>query len=145
MTEADDLAQRVAEALWKREGTSRAFGIEITSIGAGCAEVEMTVTPEMLNGHDTVHGGVIFTLADTAFAYACNSGNLRTVAQAASIAFLGPAKLGDRLTARAERTAEEGRSGSYAVVVSGPDGRVIATFQGLSRTVGGAIIEGDQA
>ena len=141
MTQADDLAQRVAKALWEREGTSRAFGIRLVSAGHGYAEIEMTVTPEMLNGHETAHGGLIFTLADTAFAYACNSGNVRTVAQAATIAFLNPAGLGEKLTARAERTAEEGRSGSYAVMVTGADGRVVATFHGLSRTIGGAVIE----
>ena len=91
MTQADDLAQRVAKALWEREGTSRALGIRLVSAGHGYAEIEMTVTPEMLNGHETAHGGLIFTIADTAFAYACNSGNVRTVAQAATIAFLNPA------------------------------------------------------
>ena len=141
MTEADSLAQQVAEALWQREGTSGALGIRIIAAAPGRAEIAMTATAEMLNGHDTVHGGLIFTLADTAFAYACNSANIRTVAQGATIAFLSPARVSEELTARAERIAEEGRSGSYAVIVTGEDGRIVATFQGLSRTIGGSIIE----
>ena len=144
MTQAHSRARRVAEALWKREGTGRAFGIRIVSAGEGQSEVAMTVTPEMLNGHGSAHGGMIFTLADTAFAYACNSGNVRTVAQAASIAFLSPARPGEELTARAGKIAEEGRSGSYGVVVHGEDGRIVATFQGLSRIVGGTIVEQDE-
>lgn len=141
MTEADSLARRVAEALWKREGTSAALGIELRAIAAGRAEIAMTVTGEMLNGHGTAHGGMIFTLADTAFAYACNGANARTVAQSATIAFLSPAGLGEELIATAERIAEQGRSGSYSVTVRGEGGRVVATFHGLSRTVGDPIIE----
>jgi acyl-CoA thioesterase len=141
MMKADRTARRVAEVLWEREGPARALGIELRAIAAGRAEIAMTVTQEMLNGHDTAHGGIVFTLADTAFAYACNSANARTVAQSATIAFLSPAKLGETLIACAERIAEQGRSGSYAVTVRGEDGRVVATFQGLSRTVGGPIVQ----
>jgi len=95
----------------------------------------------MLNGFEAIHGGMIFALADSAFAYACNSENKVTVAQQASIAFLSPAYAGEKLTAVAKREAGEGRSAVYNVVVTGPDDRVVATFQGLSRTIRGHILE----
>ena len=94
-TEADALARRVAEHLLSREGTGPAWGIEIEEAREGYARIAMTVRPDMLNGHAIAHGGMIFALADTAFAYACNSRNVSTVAQAASIVFLAQAKAGD--------------------------------------------------
>jgi acyl-CoA thioesterase len=135
------LARRVADALLAREGTGPAWGVRIEAAEAGYALVSMTLTAQMLNGHGTAHGGMLFALADTAFAYACNSRNVTTVAQQASIAFLDSARAGERLTAEAREQASAGRSGVYYVTVRGEDGRVVAEFQGLSRAIGGPVVE----
>ncbi len=140
MSGADELGRRVAETLLAREGTGPAWGLEIEDARQGYARVGMTLRPDMLNGHGTAHGGMVFALADTAFAYACNSRNETSVAQQASIVFLSAAKAGERLVAEAREQAAAGRSGLYYVTVTGPDGRVVAEFQGLSRTVGGAVV-----
>jgi acyl-CoA thioesterase len=134
------LADKVARAMLAAEGTGPAWGLVIEEARPGYARVRMAVTGAMLNGHGTAHGGMIFALADTAFAYACNSRNVRTVAAQASIAYLEPAREGDVLTAEAEEQALVGRSGVYRVAVRAEDGRTIAEFTGLSRTVGGAVI-----
>ena len=141
VTPADDLARRVAEHLLSREGTGPAWGIEIEEAREGYARIAMTVRPDMLNGHAITHGGMIFALADTAFAYACNSRNVSTVAQAASIVFLAQAKQGERLVAEAGEQALSGRSGVYAVSVTAQDGRKIAEFQGLSRSLNQPLLE----
>lgn len=140
---ADELARAVAEGLMAQEGTSPAWGLELQAASEGYARVAMTVRADMLNGYATIHGGMVFALADSAFAYACNSRNQATVAQAASIAFLAPAREGDRLVAEAREESLAGRSGVYLVSVRTADGRDIASFQGLSRTVGGTVLEGD--
>ncbi len=100
----------------------------------------MTLRDDMLNGHRIGHGGMIFALADTAFAYACNSRNENTVAQNASISFLAPARPGDVLIAEAREASRAGRTGVYQVSVRTQDGRAIAEFAGLSRTIGGSVI-----
>jgi acyl-CoA thioesterase len=141
MTEADALARRVAEYLRSREGTGPAWGIEIEEAREGYARIAMTVRPDMLNGHAIAHGGMIFALADTAFAYACNSRNVSTVAQAASIVFLAQAKEGERLVAEAREQALSGRSGVYSATVATRDGRKIAEFQGLSRSLNQVVLE----
>src|SRR5689334_7944717 len=138
---ADALARRVAEHLLSREGTGPAWAVEIEEAREGYARIAMIVRPDMLNGHAIAHGGMIFALADTAFAYACNSRNVSTVAQAASIAFLAQAKAGERLVAEAREQALSGRSGVYAVAVSAADGRKIAEFQGLSRSLNPPVLE----
>jgi acyl-CoA thioesterase len=140
-TNADELARRVAKHLLSREGTGPAWGIEIKEARKGYARIAMTVRADMLNGHAIAHGGMIFALADTAFAYACNSRNVSTVAQAASIVFLAQAKEGERLVAEAREQALSGRSGVYAVTVSAADGRKIAEFQGLSRGLDQPVLE----
>lgn len=140
MSDADDLARRVAETLLQREGTGPAWGVEIEEAREGYARVRMTIRDDMLNGHRSAHGGMIFALADTAFAYACNSRNETTVAQNATIAFLAAAQAGDVLVAEAKEASRAGRSGVYQVSVKTADGRVIAEFTGLSRTIGGAVI-----
>jgi acyl-CoA thioesterase len=140
MNEADKLARQVADALLKREGTGPAWGITIDDAREGYALVRMTLRDDMLNGHRSAHGGMIFALADTAFAYACNSRNENTVAQHASISFLAPAKTGDVLIAEAREISRSGRSGVYQVSVKSAAGAVIAEFTGLSRTIGGAVI-----
>ena len=143
ISQADALARRIAEHLRERAGTGPAWDIEIEDVHEGYARIGMIVRADMLNGHSVAHGGMIFALADTAFAYACNSRNVNTMAQAASIVFLTPAKLGERLTAEAVEQSQAGRSGVYWVTVRNPAGAVIASFQGLSRSVGGPVLEGD--
>lgn len=140
MSEADALAARVAAAMLAREGTDPAWGIEIEEAREGYARVAMTLRADMLNGHGSAHGGMVFALADTAFAYACNCRNQVSVAQQASIVFLSPASAGERLVAEAQETALTGRSGVYHVAVRTADGRAVAEFTGLSRTIGGAVL-----
>ena len=140
MSEADALAWRVADEMLRREGTGPAWGVTIDEVREGYARIRMTVRDDMLNGHRIAHGGMIFALADTAFAYACNSRNESTVAQNATISFLAQAQAGDVLVAEAREMSRSGRSGVYQVSVKTADCRVIAEFTGLSRTIGGSII-----
>jgi acyl-CoA thioesterase len=140
MTEVDDLARRVAAYLLSREGTGPAWGIEIEEAREGYARITMSVRADMLNGHRIAHGGMIFALADTAFAYACNSRNVASVAQQASIVFLSQAKEGERLVAEAREQARSGRSGTYVVTVRNQAGEDIAVFHGLSRSTGTGVL-----
>ena len=132
----DDLARACAEAMWKEDDASSGLGMEIVDVGPGRATLTMTVRPEMVNGQRIAHGGFIFTLADSAFAFACNSHNERAVAAQGHITFLRPGKLGDRLVATAREISRGGRSGIYDVRVTA-DGVVIAEFRGHSRTIAG--------
>jgi acyl-CoA thioesterase len=141
--DADELAGRVASALRAREGTGAAWNIAIEEAREGYARIAMTVRKDMLNGHLIAHGGMIFALADTAFAYACNSRNVNTVAQQASIVFLAPAQEGDRLIAEAQEQGLSGRYGVYQVIVRNGKGEKIAVFQGLSRAIGGTALDGN--
>ena len=100
----------------------------------------MVVRADMLNGKAIAHGGMIFALADTAFAYACNSRNVNTVAQSATVVFVAPGREGDRLVAEAQEESQIGRSGVYAVKVRNQNGEIIAVFQGLSRSIGGLVL-----
>src|SRR3954469_8353502 len=138
--DSDSLAARVARAMLAAEGTGPVWGIEIEDAREGYARVRMTLRADMLNGRRTAHGGLIFALADSAFAYACNGRNLRTVAAQASIVYLEPAREGEILIAEAEERSLVGRSGVYQVAVRSEDGRAIAEFTGFSRSVGGRII-----
>lgn len=140
MTDADHLASQIAYSMLAAEGTGPAWGIEIEEARAGYARIRMTLRADMLNGHGIAHGGMIFSLADTAFAYACNGLNLRTVAAQASIVFLDAAREGETLVAEAREQALVGRSGVYNVSVRTEDGRAIAEFQGYSRSLGGQVI-----
>jgi acyl-CoA thioesterase len=140
MNEADALARRVADAMLAQEGTGPAWGITIDEAREGYARIRMTLRDDMLNGHRIAHGGMIFALADTAFAYACNSRNETSVAQNATISFLAPAAAGDVLVAEAREASRSGRSGVYQVSVKTSEGAVIAEFTGLSRTIGGTVI-----
>ena len=126
------------------EGTGPAWGIEIEEAREGYARIRMALTATMLNGHGIAHGGMVFALADTAFAYACNSRNLRTVAAQASIVFLDQAREGETLVAEAKEQALVGRSGVYNVSVKTADGRAVAEFQGFSRSIGGPLIGEDR-
>jgi acyl-CoA thioesterase len=137
----DALALKIARALNAAETTAPVWNLDVEDAGAGWARCTMIVGKDMLNGLGTAHGGMIFALADTAFAYACNSRNVRTFAQHASISYLSPGKPGERLTAIAREDAAEGRTGVYTVTVTGEDDRIVAIFQGLSRTAGGKVVE----
>jgi acyl-CoA thioesterase len=135
----DDLARACAEAMWKDDDASQGLGMEILDVKAGQATLAMTVKPHMVNGHGIAHGGFIFLLADSTFAFACNSRNDRAVAAQCNISFIKPGKLGDRLVATAKEISSTGRSGIYDVRVT-VDGVAIAELRGHSRTVGGAWI-----
>ena len=135
----DALARACADAMWQEDRASQGLGMEIVEIGPGRATLQMTIQPHMVNGHGIAHGGFIFTLADSAFAFACNSHNERTVAAQGDITFIRPGKLGDRLTARATEISRSGRSGIYDVRVTAGD-TVIAEFRGHSRSIGGALV-----
>ena len=136
----DELARRCAEAMWRDDRASQALGMSLDAVGPGRVTLSMTVTETMINGHEICHGGLIFTLADSAFAFACNAYNKVTVAQHCSVTFLAPARLGDRLTARAEERALNGRSGIYDIRVENQDGKAIAEFRGHSRTIKGHLV-----
>jgi acyl-CoA thioesterase len=133
----DDIARACAEAMWKDDDASKGLGMEIVEIKPGHATLTMVVQPHMVNGQRIAHGGFIFTLADSAFAFACNSHDERVVAAQGSITFIQPGKLGDRLVATAREISRSGRSGIYDVRVTAND-IVIAEFRGHSRTIGGA-------
>ena len=130
-------AERSSEAMLKDDHTTKSMGMTIEAVGPGVATLSMVVRKDHLNGHGSCHGGTIFTLADSAFAFACNSHNTITVAQHCSVAFLAPGREGDRLTATAREVTLAGRSGIYDVTVTRDDGVAIAEFRGLSRTVSG--------
>ena len=132
----DDLARLCAEAMWKDDDASQGLGMEILEVKAGQATLAMTVKPHMVNGHGIAHGGFIFLLADSTFAFACNSRNERAVAAQCDIAFIRPGKLGDVLVATAREVSRNGRSGIYDVRVTADD-VVIAEFRGHSRTIAG--------
>jgi acyl-CoA thioesterase len=138
--EPDAVAGKVAAAMLAAEGTGPAWGIEIEEAREGYSRIRMPLTTAMLNGHGIAHGGMVFALADTAFAYACNSRNVRTVAAQASIVFLDAARAGETLIAEAREVALAGRSGVCNVSVRTGDGRPVAEFQGFSRTVGGEVV-----
>lgn len=127
-----DTARRCAEAMWAKDDASQALGIAIEVTAPGSVRATMQVRADMLNGHDVCHGGYLFTLADTAFAFACNAYGKVTVAAGASIDFLRPAKSGDRLTAVATERHRGGRTGVYDVAVTNQAGETLALFRGRS-------------
>ena len=126
------LAQRTATAMFERDLASQGLGIVIEEVKPGFVRLRMPVRPDMVNGHATCHGGFIFALADSAFAFACNSHNRATVAAGAAIEFLAPARAGDVLIAEAQEQALGGRLGVYDVVVSREVGERVALFRGRS-------------
>ena len=142
MPEPDEIARRSADAMWSSDTASKMLGIVLEDVSPGEARLSMEVRPDMVNGHDLCHGGFIFTLADSAFAFACNSYNERTVAQHCAVTFVNPAKLGDHLVARATERTRAGRSGIYDITVTREEGFVIAEFRGHSRTIGGELVPG---
>jgi acyl-CoA thioesterase len=137
---AADTAQAVAEAMIGKCGFSQLLGMRIVDTGPDFAKVEMTLAERHLNGFAIAHGGAIFALADTAFAHACNSGNIVTVAQQCQVNFLKPGKAGETLTATAQGRTRSGRTGLYDVTIATQDGSVIAEFRGMSRTLSDPVI-----
>ncbi|MCU1693426.1 MAG: phenylacetic acid degradation protein PaaD [Frankiales bacterium] len=135
--QAPDEASAQAARLWESDTASRALGIELGPVAPGSASARMTVRPDMLNGHGTCHGGYLFLLADTAFAFACNTHGVPVVAAGADVAFLAPAQEGDELVATAVERVLSGRSGLYDVTVRRDDD-VLVEFRGRSRAVPGA-------
>ena len=139
--DANELANEVAHAMLAGEGTGPAWGINIEEVRADYARISMVVRAEMLNSHKIAHGGMIFALADTAFAYVCNGANHATVAAQASIVFLDKVREGETLIAEAAEVAHEGRAGVTRVAVRAGDGRAVAEFTGYSRTLGGPVVD----
>lgn len=137
--DADAIARAAAAAMWADDRACQDLGVSLDAVTSGSAQLTMSVQAHMVNGHDMCHGGFIFTLADSAFAYACNSHNLVTVASGARIDFLRPAKLGDTLTATALQVHQGKRNGIYDSVVTNQNGDIIAQFRGNSATIGGAL------
>jgi acyl-CoA thioesterase len=137
------VARLSAEAMWADDNASRALGMEIVSVGPGAATLAMTVAPSMTNGHGMCHGGFIFMLADSAFAFACNSHGQRCVAQQCQVTFLAPGRLGARLTAEARERHRGERSAITDVTVRDEHGAVIAEFRGHSRSIPGSLLPKD--
>ena len=136
----DDLARACVDAMYGNDRASKSIGITIDEVREGYARLNMPITAEMLNGHGICHGGFIFTLADTAFACACNTRNDVNLAQKCSIEYKRPGKAGDRLTATAEHQSQDGRYGRYQVMVTDQDDNLIALFEGQSCRVKGKLL-----
>jgi acyl-CoA thioesterase len=134
---AEEIARRSAEAMWARDDASKWLGASLDEVGPGSARLSFTVDKHHTNGHDICHGGYIFTLADSAFAFACNSYNRIAVAQHNVITYVAPGRVGDRLKAEAREVTRFGRSGIYDVRVTDQSGKLIAEFRGVSRDVEG--------
>jgi acyl-CoA thioesterase len=135
------LAEATANSMYARDHATQALGIKIVAIKPGVASMQMVVQKTMLNGHQTCHGGYIFTLADSAFAFACNSYNIQAVAAGCSIEYLAPAYENDVLTAEAQEQSRTGRTGIYDVAVMNQDGKKIALFRGKSHQLKDAVIQ----
>ena len=142
MSTPEEVARRSAEAMWSSDRASRSLGMEIVDVAPGRATMRMTVREDMVNGHAIGHGGFTFTLADSAFAFACNSYNRSTVAAACEIRFLAPTRLGDVLVAEAVERHREGRDGVYDITVR-VDERVVAEFVGRSKEIRGTLFPED--
>jgi acyl-CoA thioesterase len=140
--DAGEIARACADAMWADDAASRGLGMQLISVAPGQATLAMAVTAGMVNGHNLCHGGFIFALADSAFAFACNTYNERAVAQHCAVTFVNPAKLGDHLVARTTERTRAGRSGIYDITVTREEGFVIAEFRGHSRTIGGELVPG---
>ncbi len=132
-----EIAEASARAMWNDDSASQRLDMALDHIAPGEATLSMTVTDAMSNGHGNCHGGFIFTLADSAFAFACNSYNQVTVAQHCSVTYLIPGRIGDRLTAMAREVSRRGRSGIYDIRITNQNGEHVAEFRGHSRTVKG--------
>lgn len=140
MTEAEDVARRCAAAMLADDRASRGLGMDVAEVSPGRALVRMTIREEMANGHAIGHGGFTFALADSAFAFACNTYDRRTVAAGCDINFLSAVRVGDVLEAEAVERYRNGRNGIYDVTVRRGD-EVVAEFRGRSREIGGSLLE----
>lgn len=140
LDEAQRLAQQCADAMLARDTASSTLGMALASIAPGMSTMTMTVREDMVNGHGICHGGFIFTFADSAFAFACNSYDQLTVAAAADISFLRPVKAGETLTAVAREVFRKGRNGIYDILVTNQAGETVAVFRGKSRTLDQTIL-----
>lgn len=139
-TDPQALAQAVADGMYAKDPATQALGMRILEVAPGYAKLSMTVRRDMLNGHQTCHGGFIFSLADSAFAFSCNSRNVATVASGCTIDYLAPGFEGDVLIAEARERSLAGRTGIYDVNVSNQEGRAIAIFRGRSYRIKGHVI-----
>ena len=146
-TTADDqaIAERSVADLYSTDHASQALGMRIVSVAPGECSVTMTVRKDMTNGHGTCHGGMLFTLADSAFAFACNSFGAATVAASASIDFLTAAREGDVLTARGQALWSGGRSGIYEITITNQNGARVALFRGRSHRIGEPRVSGQES
>jgi len=133
-------ARACADAMWAEDRASQQLGMQLDDVGPGTATLTMTVRDDMVNGHGIAHGGFVFALADSAFAFACNSYDVRTVAYACSVTYLAPTRIGDALRATATERSRVGRTGTYDVTVTTGD-TVVAEFRGTSRTLGGSLLD----
>jgi len=134
-------AEKAAAIMWENDRASPWIGMRLDTIDEGRSKMSLVVQDHHVNGHDICHGGIIFSLADSAFAFACNSRNQNTVAQHNSITYISPGKLGDTLTADAKEVSLSGRSGIYDVTVTNQNNDVIAEFRGCSRAIRGQLFE----
>ncbi|MGE8546459.1 MAG: hydroxyphenylacetyl-CoA thioesterase PaaI [Alcaligenes sp.] len=140
--DAQQLAEQVSEHMYGNDQASQALGLSLDAVAPGQANMSMTVRADMLNGHKTCHGGFIFALADSTFAFACNSRNAPTVASGCTIDYLAPAFEGDVLTARGVEASLAGRTGVYDIEVVNQNGRRIALFRGRSYRLNGTVLGG---
>jgi acyl-CoA thioesterase len=138
---AQQLAELAGKTMYERDPASQKLGMTLDEIRPGYARMSMRVREDMLNGHSTCHGGYIFMLADSAFAFACNSHNFNTVGAGCSIDYLSPGREGDLLTAEAVEQALSGKTGVYDIVVTNQEGRKVALFRGKSHRVNGMVAE----
>lgn len=139
MSDPQSVAEASARAMYEQDRASQALGMRVLEVRPGYARLAMQVREDMVNGHQLCHGGLIFTLADSAFAFACNTYDLVTVAAAGTIEFLLAARLGDELTAVAEERSRSKRTGVYDVTVRNQQGECVALFRGRSHQIGGSI------
>ena len=139
--EAQRIAEQAAQAMYARDRASQALGMRLAAVRPGWARLTMTVRADMVNGHDVCHGGMVFSLADSAFAFACNSYNERTVAAAAAIDFLAAARAGDELTAEAAELWRTRRNGIYEITVTNQRGERVALFRGRSYRIDGPVTQ----
>lgn len=135
------LAEACAKAMWAEDRASQGLGMEIRRVAPGEAVMSMLVRPDMTNGHGICHGGFIFTLADSAFAFACNTYDQSTVAQQCAVTFIEPVRQGEVLTAHAVERTRAGRGGIYDVTVRDSRNTVVAEFRGHSRTIAGSLLD----
>jgi acyl-CoA thioesterase len=136
----DELAKATAQAMFSTDACSRSLGLELVEVRPGYARMQMDVRDDFLNGHGTCHGGLIFTLADSTFAFACNSHNVNAVGAGCSIEFLRPVKAGERLTAEAFEQSLTGRTGIYDIRVTNRESETVAMFRGKSAQIKGSLV-----